>query len=218
MPGCNWTFSVAFSLIDWLLGGEGKGALEPRDVTEIEELVLQNVAHIICRELGTAWEILGADFHFDGRKQRVKASRLMSPEDRILVLSFNVSLQEIRGSLQIAVPATMAAALLRELSAECSYRRPPAPAESKAQVKTSLLNCSFQADLRAIGLRIPTRDFVNLHPGDLLVFGQTVDSPATSFVDDQPMFQAFVMRHQGRRVAHLLNAFPKVQAEGKEGS
>jgi len=75
MPGCNWTFSVAFSLIDWLLGGEGKGALEPRDVTEIEELVLQNVAHIICRELGTAWEILSADFHFDGRKQRVKASR-----------------------------------------------------------------------------------------------------------------------------------------------
>jgi flagellar motor switch protein FliM len=42
---------VAFPLIDVLLGGEGKGDVRARGITEIEEQILETVMHIVCREL-----------------------------------------------------------------------------------------------------------------------------------------------------------------------
>src|SRR5262249_16730749 len=46
---------VAFPIIDLLLGGEGKSLAATRELTEIEEQILDSVARIICRELGVAW-------------------------------------------------------------------------------------------------------------------------------------------------------------------
>jgi DNA-binding response OmpR family regulator len=76
--------SIAFPLIDLLLGGEGKGTLEPREVTEIEEQILESVVQIICREMGVAWQALGLEFHFDRRQQPANALRLMPPDDKTL--------------------------------------------------------------------------------------------------------------------------------------
>ena len=45
-----------FPIIDLLLGGEGKGMAATREITEIEEQILDSVARIICRELGAAWQ------------------------------------------------------------------------------------------------------------------------------------------------------------------
>jgi len=42
---------VAFPIIDLLLGGEGKGIAAPRDITEIEDQIVESVARIVCREL-----------------------------------------------------------------------------------------------------------------------------------------------------------------------
>src|SRR5689334_9679838 len=50
--------SVAYPLIDVLLGGEGKGEAPARGITEIEELILETVMHILCRELQSAWQAL----------------------------------------------------------------------------------------------------------------------------------------------------------------
>jgi hypothetical protein len=82
--------SITFPLIDLLLGGEGKGTLEPREVTEIEEQILESVVQVICREMGVAWQALGLEFHFDRRQQPANALRLMPPDDKTLALSFSI--------------------------------------------------------------------------------------------------------------------------------
>lgn len=210
--------SIAFSLIDLLLGGEGKGALEPRAVTEIEELVLESVVQIIFREMGLTWQASGQAFHSQGRVQKINASRLMASDDKVLVLSFHITMQEVRGTLQMAVPATVSAALLRKLSAEWSYRKPPVPAKSVEQVKSRLLNCSFDAELNALGLRLLSKDIVHIKAGDLLRFEHAIDLPATLLLGEHPMFQAFVMRHERRRVARLSGPHPKVQTGETEPS
>ena len=45
---------IAFPIIDLLLGGEGKSLTATREITEIEEQILDSVARIVCRELGVA--------------------------------------------------------------------------------------------------------------------------------------------------------------------
>lgn len=208
--------SIAFPLIDLLLGGEGKGTFEPREVTEIEEQILESVVQIICRELGVAWQALGLEFRFDRRQQPTNASRLMPPDDKTLALSFSITMPETRGTLNLAVPAAVSTALLRKMSADWSYRKPQGPAESKEQVKARILNCAFAADLDVSGIREPAEQLVDLRPGQLLVFGHPLVSPATLVVGGQPLYQAFAMRHDRKRVARLNGVFPRQKSAGKE--
>jgi flagellar motor switch protein FliM len=46
--------AIAFPLIDVRLGGEGAGQPPSREITEIEEQVIETVMRIICRELQSA--------------------------------------------------------------------------------------------------------------------------------------------------------------------
>lgn len=207
--------SIAFPLIDLLLGGEGKGTLEPREVTEIEEQILESVVQIICRELGIAWQALGLEFRFDRRQQPANALRLMPPDDKTLALTFGITMPETRGTLQLAVPAAVSTALLRKMSADWAYRKPQGPAGSKDQVKARMLNCPFSIELGVMGVRASTEELVNMRPGELIVFRHPVDSPATLRVGEQSLFQAFVMCHGRKRVARLSGRSPKPQSVGK---
>ena len=130
--------SIAFPLIDLLLGGEGKGTLDPREVTEIEEQILESVVQIIGRELGIPWQALGLEFRFDRRQQPANALRLMPPDDKTLALTFGITMPETRGTLHLAVPAAVSTALLRKMSADWAYRKPRGPAESKEQVRARI--------------------------------------------------------------------------------
>ena len=210
--------AIAFPLIDLLLGGEGKGALEPREVTEIEEQILESVVQIICRELGVAWQALGLEFRFDRRQQATNALRLMPPDDKTLTLTFSITMPETRGSLHLAVPATVSTALLRKMSADWAYRKPQGPAESKEQVKARIMNCPFATELSVMGIRVPAEELVNLSAGSLLVFKHPIDRPATLLVGEQPLFQALAMRHDSKRVARLIGPCPKASSAGKESS
>ena len=208
--------SIAFPLIDLLLGGEGKGTLEPREVTEIEEQILESVVQIICRELGIAWQALGLEFRFDRRQQAANALRLMPPDDKTLALTFGITMPETRGTLHLAVPAAVSTALLRKMSADWAYRKPRGPAESKEQVKARILNCPFAMELGVMGLRVPAQELVNMDPGKLIVFREPVETAATLLVGGQPLFQAFVMRHGRKRAARLIGLCPKPKSIGKE--
>jgi flagellar motor switch protein FliM len=210
--------SIPFPLIDLLLGGEGKGTLEPREVTEIEEQILESVVQIICREMGVAWQALGLEFRFDRRQQPANALRLMPPDDKTLALSFGINMLETRGTLQIAIPAMVSTALLRKMSADWAYQKPQGPAESKEQVKARILHCPFPIELGVPGIRVAAEELVNIKPGHLLVLRYPVNSPATLLVGDLPMFQAAVMRHERKRVARLIGPYPKPRVTAKEVS
>ena len=67
MRALQLDLKVAFPIIDLLLGGEGKGMAATREITEIEEQILDSVARIVCRELGAAWQALALEVSFEER-------------------------------------------------------------------------------------------------------------------------------------------------------
>src|SRR5450755_1216109 len=87
-------FAVAFPIIDVMLGGEGGNSEITRDVTEIEEQVLEGIIRIMCRELQTAWQAIQLEFNFGARHQLLQTQRLMPPEEKNLCLSFEIRMSE----------------------------------------------------------------------------------------------------------------------------
>jgi len=200
--------SIAFPVIDVLLGGEGKASVPAREITEIEEHILESVMRIICRELAVAWRALNLEFQFDRRQPPAQAHRLLAPEEKTLSLSFEITMPETRGTLNLAVPAVVSNALLRKISADWTYQKPRSSAESRRQVGRALERCSFLVELDVPGLRLPVRDLAGLHPGALLVFDRAVDSPATLSAGGRKVALA-ALRCRGRqRAAQLTVGLP----------
>jgi len=215
MASCNLTpveatavlqldLAVAFPIIDLLLGGEGKGGDLGREVTEIEEQVLESIIRIICRELQTAWHAIALEFNFGQRMQISQAERLMVPEEKNLCLSFEVKMAETRGTLNLAVPAIVSNALLRKISADMSYQRPRGPAEARMRLQKKLLDCPFEVTLSSPPMPVALQSVADAIPDSVLTFPRSAATPADMLVEEVRLCTAMPVRVNNRRAARVL--------------
>ena len=200
--------SVAFPVIDLLLGGEGKGGDLGREITEIEEQILESVMRIICRELQTSWQAIALEFKFGQRQTVAHAERLMVPEEKNLCLSLEVKMEETRGTLNLAVPAIVSNALLRKISADLSYQRPRSPVEARRRIEKRLLDASFRVELSTPDLPLFLQDLAGLTPGTVLSFPRSPFAPALLAVDGVRLCSAMPVRVNSRRAARVLSLEP----------
>jgi flagellar motor switch protein FliM len=198
-------FAVAFPIIDVMLGGEGKSSEITRDLTEIEEQVLEGIVRIMCRELQASWQAIALEFSFGTRQYLMQTQRLMPPEEKNLCLSFEIKMSETRGTLNLAIPAVVSNALLRKISADFSYHRPRSPIEDRRQIQKKLLNCLFPVELSMPGLQVPLESLTGLVPGRLLAFSRSASAPAVLLVDDVRLCPAAPVRVNARRAARVLS-------------
>jgi flagellar motor switch protein FliM len=195
---------IAFAIIDLLLGGEGAALAAVRELTEIEEQILDGVARILCRELGVAWKTLAVEVDFERRLETGAARRLISPEDKMLCLSFEASLSELRGNLNLAVPVTVSHALLRKLAADWSRPAPSAATHWRERLMHLLLDCPVTTELAASGMPLPMSLLSTMVPGEILALSRSASEPASLVIAGLEMFRALPARCANRRAARLL--------------
>lgn len=197
---------IAFPIIDLLLGGQGNSLPETRAITEIEEQILDSVAGIICRELAAAWQALALEVGFEKHLGMGEAQRLMPPEEKTLSLSFEVTMPEVRGGLNLAIPATVSNALLRKISADWSPRRARGTGDSRSRTMRRMLDGSFTAELSACDVPVSVEALAALVPGEVLRFSRPAAEPASLLVAGCELFRAAPARLGNTRAAKILNA------------
>lgn len=205
--------SAAFPLIDVLLGGDGKGDLPTREVTEIEEQILETVVRIICRELQTAWQVMVLEFQFEQRQQPKQVQHLMPEEEKTLSLSFEITVAESRGTMTLVVPAVVSNALLRKLSLGWVIARPRTRPDVADRLRAALLVCPFELQLSMNSGAIPMQELLDLVPGDLLQLRRRVDEHAVLLADERKLFSAAAVRCGPQRAAQL---FTRLVTPGEE--
>jgi flagellar motor switch protein FliM len=165
---------------------------------------VESVARIVCHELGVAWQAVNLQVGFEKRMDAVDAQRLMYPDEKILSLSFEVAMSEVRGGLNLAVPVTLSHALLRKISAEWSDSRPRGPAEWQERLKRRLLECAFPVELGVNDLRSTVEELTEMIPGKLLPLRRSASVPASLLVGGVEMFRALPARAGDTRAAQVL--------------
>ena len=206
---------VSFALIDVLLGGEGQGQPPSREITEIEDQVLETVMRIICRELQTAWSALQLEYHFEQREKTTQVQYLLPPDERVLCLSFEVTMKDCRGTMSVIVPAVVSSALLRKLSVATPKAYTQLGSEYSAQrLKERLLGCRFRMHL-GMGVRASSQRLAGLTEGALLVFNRSADEVCDLSAGHHSVLRARVARLGNNRAAHITGAIEENQGRRK---
>lgn len=196
--------ALAYPIIDVILGGTGADSIDVRDLTEIEEQILETVFGLIVQDLHSAWApLLDLDFQFEQRQRNVQMQSTMLHAEKILCLNFEASLSEFTGTLAMVFPAVVANALLRRLSAQWSYSERIPSRDSRRRMRERLLDSRFTADLSLPMSPLPIRDLIDLEPGQVLMLPKSAGEPIHLNIAAKPMFLAYPVRNGTQRGARV---------------
>jgi flagellar motor switch protein FliM len=214
---CDLT--LAYPIIDVVLGGTGMDSIDMRDLTEIEEQILETVVRLIVQDLRTTWApVIELDFQFEQRQRGVQLQSTMVPEDKILCLSFEGRLSNASGSLAMVFPAVIADALLRRLSVQSSYTKRMPSRELRRRMRERLLDSRFIADLSLPSSPLAVRQLVDLEPGSVLMLSKRTQEPIHLNIAGKPMFLAYPVRQGTRRGAKIEKRLSILSTNAKESA
>jgi flagellar motor switch protein FliM len=195
--------SLVFPLVDILLGGIGQCEVLTREVSEIEEQIMEGVARIICRELEAAWVPLDTKIDLDGRQPPAQMQRFLAPTEKTLCLSFEVKLAETNGMLNLIFPVSVSNVLLRKLSADWSYGRSRPADRSTGQMIAKMLDCSFPIELGIPHINLPIKTLAGISTQSVCNLGVPVRKPASLIIAGREAFDGNPVRHGKQRAAQV---------------
>ena len=197
--------SLAFPIVDLLLGGQGQMETPNRQVSEIEDLILEGVGHIVCRELASVWQPLGVSVEFEQRQAGAQMLRLMPAQEKTLALSFEVTMPASHGMLNLAVPAVVSNSLLRKLSTELVYRRRREAPIQQASIRRHLLDSSVELVLGTSALPVKLGRLLAMRPGQVLALRQPIEEPVSLHIGGRDCWLARPVQSGARqRAAQLI--------------
>ncbi|HXW90244.1 MAG TPA: FliM/FliN family flagellar motor switch protein [Terriglobales bacterium] len=195
--------SLVFPLIDIMLGGTGQCPPMNREITEIEEQIVESVARIICHELAVAWASLNTEIELEHRQTSAQMQRFLSAPEKTLCLGFEIKLAEARGTLHLVFPVSISNTLLRRLSMDGSYGKSRSSIRPSRQLAERMMGCSFPITLGITAIKLRVRTLLKLNQGEICNLGIPVRRPASLIIAGREVFEAEAVRHGRYRAAQV---------------
>jgi flagellar motor switch protein FliM len=195
--------NLVFPMVDLLLGGAGGSAGGTRELSEIEEEIMQDVILLIVRHAENAWHIANLSLTA-GR--RVKSSVLHQygpPTEKVTCVKFEIELAGITGSFQLVFPTTFLNVLIQQVKLDQPQRTRSIRYFPRPSIRERILDCDVEVATEIQGLRVAVRDLVALQPGSVLKLRAPVRTPGMLTAGGHGIFEATPVRTGSQKAAQL---------------
>lgn len=183
-------FGLVFTMIDRLLGGPGK-AIQRTVLTDIERPLVRQTIERMFHALKSAWEgVVIVNPGIEGLETSAQFVQIAPPNDIVVTILFEVKIGQQRSAMSLCIPYLVLKPITTKLSAQkwfASGNRRQSNASRKLlshQVNSAIVECT----VRLGETRLKVKDFLSLHPGDILKLNQKTDDDLTFLVGNVPKF------------------------------
>jgi flagellar motor switch protein FliM len=208
--------SLVFPIIEMLLGGTGKasGAIQ-RDITEIEQKLLDGLLRIILHDLREAWRpVTCVDFTIDSMETEPQLLNNLAPNEAVVAFGIEIRNGESVGMMNIAMPSIVIKMMRQKFDQQWSVRKTHASVHEQARVLRLLRDAQFALEARLEGPTVTVNDLLQLSEGNLLVFDYPVDRPVELLVNGTRKFTVQVAG-SGKRRACVIEQIRRPAAQGR---
>jgi flagellar motor switch protein FliM len=195
--------TVAFTIIDRMLGGSGEGAPPSRALTEIEQNVVDSVVRLLLEHLTETWKtVTDIQFQVHARETRPQMLQVASWNEVVVLLAFDVRVGESRGLLNICVPASVIEATGTNFvqSFQQTRREPTVTEREWLTENLGRVRFGVTADVET---RLKTRELVTLSPGQILSLGVPADTEVNVRVGGMLKFRGRLAAAAGRAAVRI---------------
>jgi flagellar motor switch protein FliM len=196
--------SVTFSIIDRLFGGTGQGTKVQRDLTDIEQSVMEGIIVRILANMREAWtQVIDLRPRLGQIETNPQFAQIVPPSEMVVLVTLETKVGEEEGMMNFCIPYITIEPIISKLSSQfwfSSVRRSSTTQYMGVlKEKLSTVDMDVVAEIGTINL--PVRDVLNLRVGDVVRLSNVhVGDPFTLSVGSKKKFlcQAGVI---GKKVA-----------------
>lgn len=196
--------SLAFPVIDRLLGGKGAPLPEARACTEIEQKILESFLKVVIDDLRDAWKpMVELEMQIVGRETRPQLLQIVAPNEVVLSIVFHVQVGDARGMMSLCIPALILEPIIQKFNQSFYSRSREVPPAQTRSLLDMLSSVSFPVAAELHGTTAAMEDLISLAPGDVLRLDHPVDRPVELSVGGVVKFHGELTAHNGRTAARV---------------
>ena len=164
--------SITFAIIEKLFGGRGEGVAKiSRELTEIEQAVIESVIVRILGNLREAWSnVIDLRPRLGRIEVNPQFAQIVPPSDMVVLVTLETKIGEVEGMTNFCIPYITIEPVISKLSGQYWYSsvRKGATTENLAIIKERLntVIVNFVVEMGNINIRI--RDVLALKAGDFI--------------------------------------------------
>lgn len=196
--------SVAFPVIDRMLGGTGEGLATQRAVTEIEQKILEGFLKLVADDMREAWKpLIELDLQIVGRETRPQLLQIVAPNEVVISIVFHVRIGEVQGMMSLCIPAIVLEPIIQRFNqSSYSRSREVSPEQTRSLLDTmAKVNFVVAAELR--GATALMDDLFRLAPGDVLQLDHRTTQPIAVTVGGMVKFYGDLIDQNSRAAVYL---------------
>ena len=144
------------------MGGNGKasGAIQ-REITEIEQKLLDGLFRIILNDLREAWRgVTEVDFTIESMETEPQLLHILAPNEAVVSIGVEVRMGDTVGMMNIAMPSIVIKMMRQKFDQQWSVRKTMASEAEQSRVLRLLRGASLTLEARLEGPRLSVRDFL----------------------------------------------------------
>lgn len=183
--------SIAYALIDRILGGRGSAMDRVRSFTEIELAIVERIIIQILNLMREPWEsIISIRPRLEKIETNAQFAQIIHPNEMVALITLNVVVGEVKGMINICIPHMVVEPIMPKLSTKLWFTNIESEKNEYNMIDIETkIGCTYVPVRAILGkTTINISEFLDLQEGDVIPLETNVNGELDVYVGDLPKF------------------------------
>jgi flagellar motor switch protein FliM len=197
--------TLVFPILEMLLGGSGKVPTKiNREVTEIEQSILEGLIRIILQDLRTAWHAVATmEFSIEAHETEPQLLQFLAPNEAVIAISIEVRVGDTFGMMNIGIPSIIVKMLRQKFDQQWSVRKTEATEVEHARMLRLIRTAHVQMDARLHGPTMGVETLLDLQEGDVVAFDYPMERPVDITINGKLKYHGEIVSTGRKRALQI---------------
>ena len=193
--------SLTFQILEIILGGKARSStVFQREITEIEQRLLDTFLRILLQELKEAWEtVTPIDFTVESMETEPQFLQILDPGEAFVAVGIEMRIGETSGMMNLAFPSLVIKMMRSKFDHQWALRRTRSSEDDERRMLHLIRPAEVQLDARLREPRLEVRDLLSLEEGDVLLLDYPVNRPLDCLVSGVAKFSGQIVNAGGKK-------------------
>ncbi|MFN0197567.1 MAG: flagellar motor switch protein FliM [Planctomycetaceae bacterium] len=203
--------SIIFPIIDRMLGGgkESEQNHPSRPLTEIELKLVTRIIELATQGLESSWRNLcELKLRVAQVESNPQLAQIVPPNEVIVLISFEITMGEVRGIMNLCIPFNTIEPLAVKLSSDSwsAYTKKASEPWQQVSLETGLARTKVSLVVKLSETSLRMEETANLSVGDVIVTENPVQNGLQITVEGRPAFTGFPGVYKGHKAIQISRA------------
>ncbi len=199
--------SLVFPIIDKLLGGIGVPIQKLRQMTEIEQSVIESVILLLMNDIVEMWRpIIELRIRLETAETSPHVIQIVSTNEVVILVCFEIKLGEISGIMNLCMPAMVLEPIMSKLDSQDWFgAKKVTYADNEDRLRKILVKAHMEVEVILGKSIIKIGELLGLEEGTIIPLTQKVDKDIVVKVSGIPKFLGRLGSHDGNKAVKITS-------------